>query len=200
MALNQQTRDDAPESRERRTTRTRPALCAALLSLLEEQSFDQVTIRDITARAGIGYATFFRHYVDKEALLHDVALREIRQLLGLTLPILYTVDSRASTTALCAYLWEHRKLWSALLTGGAAATLKEEFVREAQRLAAEQQIFESWLPGDLNVVFSVSASIDILAWWLKQPHPPSIAQMAEIVDRLVVIPSISGRDASGSKS
>jgi AcrR family transcriptional regulator len=184
----------AAAPRETRTTRTRPALCTALLSLLEEQPFEQVTIRDITARAGVGYATYFRHYPDKEALLHDATLRQIRQLLGLTLPILYTVDSRASVQAMCAYLWENRKLWSALLTGGAAATLKEEYVREAQRLAAEQQAFKTWLPGDLRVVFSVSASIDILAWWLKQPHPPSVGEIAEIIDKLVVIPSISGRD------
>ena len=36
-------------------------------------------------------------------------------LLAMTLPILHTVDSRASTQLLCAYVWEHRKLWSALL-------------------------------------------------------------------------------------
>jgi AcrR family transcriptional regulator len=195
MTFDPELRAEAAAPRERRTTRTRPALCAALLSLLEEQPFEQVTIRDITARAGVGYATFFRHYPDKETLLQDVALAEIRQLLGLTLPILYTVDSRASTQALCAYLWEHRKLWSALLTGGAAAALKAEFVRESQRLAAEQQAFGTWLPGDLRVVFSVSASIDILAWWLKQHDPPSVSEMAEIIDKLVVIPAISVRDA-----
>ena len=69
--------------REKRATRTRPALWNALLQLLEEQSFEQVTIRDVTARAGISYATFFRHYPDKDALLHDVAAREIRKLLGM---------------------------------------------------------------------------------------------------------------------
>jgi AcrR family transcriptional regulator len=191
MTLDRELRADAAETRERRTTRTRPALCNALLSLLQEQPFEQVTIRDITARAGVGYATFFRHYPDKEALLQDATLREIRQLLGLTLPILYTVDSRASTQALCAYVWEHRKLWSALLTGGAAATLKEEYVREAQRLAAKQEAFGTWLPGDLRVVFSVSASIDILAWWLKQADPPSVNVMAEIIDKLTVIPAIT---------
>jgi AcrR family transcriptional regulator len=189
-------RDADAAPRERRNTRTRPALCEALLSLLQEQPFEQVTIRDITARAGVGYATFFRHYPDKEAVLHDATLREIRHLHGLTLPILYTVDSRASTQALCAYVWEHRKLWSALLTGGAAATLKQEYVREAQRLAAEEQMFPTWLPGDLNVVFSVSASMDILAWWLAQRDPPSVSEMAEIIDKLVVIPSISGRSGA----
>ena len=29
-------------------------------------------MRAIAARAGVGYATFFRHYADKDALLADV--------------------------------------------------------------------------------------------------------------------------------
>jgi AcrR family transcriptional regulator len=177
-------------TRERRTTRTRAALCNALLALLQEKQFEQVTIREITDRASVGYATFFRRYPDKEALLHDLAALEISKLISLTLPILFTVDSRASAQAVCAYVWEHRKLWSALLTGGASATLREEFMRQAQRLAENppnQQ--QSWLPGNLRVVFSVGATVEILAWWLKQKDPPPVKRMAEILDRLVIIPS-----------
>ena len=66
-----ETRREAPT--DARQVRSRSALAAALLELLEERPFDQLTIREITARAGTGYATFFRHYPDKEALLHDVA-------------------------------------------------------------------------------------------------------------------------------
>jgi AcrR family transcriptional regulator len=174
--------------REQRVTRTRPALYGALLAVLEEKPFEQVTVREITDRAGVGYATFFRRYPDKQALLHDVAAGEIRKLLAMALPILHTVDSRASAQALCAYVWGHRKLWSALLTGGAAATLKEEFIREAQRLSTDRSS-QSWLPGSLSVVYPVSATVEILAWWLKQAEPPSVKRMAEIIDVLVVRPT-----------
>lgn len=180
-----------PTIRQTRTTRTRPALCAALLSLIEDTPFEQVTVREITARAGVGYATFFRRYPDKEALLHDLAAFEIAKLLAMAEPILYTVDSRASAQALCAYLWEHRKLWKALLTGGAAPILKEEFVRRAQQNTVAHRHQRSWLPGDLTVVFAVSAVVEILAWWLKQKNPPSVQQMAEILDRLVITPSLA---------
>lgn len=181
---------------EPKASRTQTALRGALLALLEEKPFEQVTVRDITARANVGYATFFRRYPDKESLLHDVAAREISLLLAMTLPILFTVDSRASTQALCAYLWTHRKLWSALLTGGAAATLKQEFVRLAQEQAAISQRHHGWLPGDLGVVFSVSATVEILAWWLSQANPPSVAEMSEILDRLVVTPSLAATPPS----
>lgn len=178
-------------TRDTRTTRTRPALCSALLSLLEEKTFEHVTIREVTARAGIGYATFFRHYPDKESLLNDLAARQIRQLIGMTLPILYTVDSRASAQALCAYVWEHRKIWTGLLTGGAAGTMKDEFIRQAQQLAAEAQHGNGAIPSELRVLVPVAGVIEILAWWLRQAEPPSVQRMAEFVDLLVITPSMT---------
>jgi AcrR family transcriptional regulator len=165
-------------------------LCSALLALLEERTFEQVTIREITARAGIGYATFFRHYADKQSLLNDLAARQIRQLIGMTLPILHTVDSRSSAQALCTYVWEHRRIWTALLTGGAAGTLKNEFIRQAQKLAAEGADSTSGIPSDLRVLVPVAGVIETLAWWLRQGDPPSVQRMADFVDQLVITPSM----------
>ncbi|TGD73390.1 TetR/AcrR family transcriptional regulator [Mangrovimicrobium sediminis] len=177
-----------PPARTRRT-RTRQALGEALLQLLTEKSFDRITVRDITARADIGYATFFRHYPDKETLLEDLVADEIDRLLSMAVPIVFTVDTLASAQALCAYMWEGRQLWSALLTGGAATRLKAEFVDQAQALAADLAREHAWLPGDLNVVFAVSATVEILAWWLKQEAPPPVEEIATVLDRLVIAPS-----------
>jgi AcrR family transcriptional regulator len=178
-------------ARATRSTQTRPILCSALLALLEERPFEQLTVREITAKAEIGYATFFRHYPDKETLLHDVAAGQISELLGLALPILDTEDTRASARALCLYVWEHRKLWSTLLTGGAAGMLKDEFIRQARHIAETQPDPGAWLPADLTVVFYVTGTVEILTWWLKQKAPPSVDQMAEVVDCLIVTPSMA---------
>lgn len=175
-------------SKQKRMTRSRTALLQALLGLLKERPFDKVTVRDITDAADVGYATFFRHYADKEALLHDLAAGEIGKLLTMTLPLLYTVEPRPSTQALCAYVWQNRILWSALLTGGAAAILKDEFHRQSQEIASRLSDTESRLPGDLAVVFSVAAAIEIIAWWLRQPNPLSVPEMAEVLEGLVVQP------------
>jgi AcrR family transcriptional regulator len=182
---------DSTLARATRVTRTRPVLCSALLSLLEDRPFEQLTVREITAKAGIGYATFFRHYPDKETLLNDLAASQISDLLEMALPILDTADTRGSARALCVYVWEHRKLWSTLLTGGASGTLKDEFIRQAQRIAESRPDPRAWLPADLTVVFSVTGTVEILAWWLKQRVPPSIDQMAEVLDCLIVAPSMA---------
>jgi AcrR family transcriptional regulator len=163
-----------------------------LLRLLEEQSFDQITIRDICASAGTGYATYFRHYPDKAALLSDLAAVGISELLERAVPILYAVDTRAACVTLCEYVDERRLLWSTLLTGGAAGTLREEFMRQGRLLAVQAKAAKrrrvSWLPADLAVVFGVSGVIEVLAWWLQHRREFTVEQIAAIVDRLVVTP------------
>lgn len=188
MNQNQAISRVAAKAPGQRASRTRTALAAALLELLGEQAFEQITVRQITARANVGYATFFRHYPDKEALLHDLAAGEIHKLLSMTLPLFYTVDSQSSTQALCTYIWENRGLWASLLTGGAAATLKEEYLQQALDLLDKPGQPHSWLPDDLAVTWSVTGIVEILAWWLKQAEPLPIAQVAEIVNRLSVLP------------
>lgn len=174
-----------------RQVRTRNSLLDALLRLLETRPFEQVTIREIAQEAGIGYATFFRHHPSKDALLHDLAAGQIRELLDRALPILLTTDSRQSCIALFSYVAERRELWTALLTGGAAATLKQEFTDQARRIAEDQGTGGGLIPDELRVVFSVSATVEILAWWLKQDVAFDVEHMAEILDRLVVGPSLA---------
>ena len=175
-----------------RQVRSRSALTRALLELLEDKPFDQLTIREISARAGTGYATFFRHYATKEALLSDVASDEIADLLNRTLPVLHDSNSFESTRALCRHVGEHRNLWVALLTGGAAGILREEFIRQARELPREFAEVKSWLPSDLGVVYGAGATIDLLAWWLSQDEFYSPEQIAAILNRLVIAPLVGG--------
>ena len=176
-----------------RLVRSRKALNAALLALLEEKPFDQITIREITARAGTGYATFFRHYPAKEALLSNIASAEIAELLGMTIPILFDSDSHASTLALCRFVAKHRSLWAALLTGGASATVREEFIRQARDWAERAPRPEGWLPADLAVVHGSGGTIDVLAWWLGRGEALNAEQIAGILNRLVIAPLVGDR-------
>jgi AcrR family transcriptional regulator len=52
--------------------RTRRDLQVALMTLVKRQSFETVTIRDITDQAHVNHSTFYRYYHSKYDLLRDV--------------------------------------------------------------------------------------------------------------------------------
>jgi AcrR family transcriptional regulator len=154
--------------------------------LLQQKPFDQITIRDICAESGIHYATFFRHHPTKEALLDAIARDQIAHLIELTLAIRKAENFEAGFQALCAYVDEHRSLWSTLLNGGAGAAMREEWLRQSRKVAATETHLNSWLPRDLGTICSATLIAETLAWWLGQPADAyNVNEVARILYRLL---------------
>jgi AcrR family transcriptional regulator len=169
-----------------RAVRSAAALRDALLRLLESKAFEQITVRDICAEAGVHYATFFRHHRGKESLLEEIAAEQIATLVELTLPIKESVDDRTAFNALCTYVDQHRALWSVLLNGGAGAAMREEWLRRARIVADTTEPVASWLPKELGTICSTSLIAETVSWWLAQPDGAySVDQVSRILNRLV---------------
>ncbi len=58
---------------DRRVLRTRDTLGDAIFALMQEKSFNQITVQDLLDRAGVGRSTFYAHYLDK----HDLFLSDV---------------------------------------------------------------------------------------------------------------------------
>lgn len=169
-----------------RALRSRQALQTALLALIEEKPLDQISIRDITAEAGVSYPVFFRRYETKEQLLEDIATDEVRRVLALTSPMFEADTEGQSVRALCRYIDDHRALWARLLTGGAGPAMREEFKRIAEEIGRTQDQRNPWLPRDLAAAFIVSGMFEILAWWMRQPAEYPIENVVILIDTLIV--------------
>lgn len=67
----------------------RERLVEAAFELFDERGFDDTTVDDIAARAGVGRTTYFRHYGSKEAVIfpaHDDLLERIAARLEASAP------------------------------------------------------------------------------------------------------------------
>jgi AcrR family transcriptional regulator len=173
-------------SRDARAIRSGRALREALLRLLEDKPFEQITIRDICAESGVHYATYFRHHATKESLLEAIAAQQIRELNELTLAVRDASDTNAGFRTLCAYVDEHRDLWSTLLNGGAGPAMRAEWIRYSMQVAATEPPVNSWLPSDLGTICAATLIAETLAWWLAQPREAySVDQVAGMLVRLL---------------
>lgn len=57
--------------RDRRVQRTLQSLRVALLELIKEKNYEDISIEEITERANVGRTTFYLHYKDKDDLLME---------------------------------------------------------------------------------------------------------------------------------
>src|SRR5882672_7903425 len=59
-------RDKKPK--DRRSARTQRSLSEALVDLIKEKRFDEITVQEVIDRADVGRSTFYSHFRDKEDL------------------------------------------------------------------------------------------------------------------------------------
>lgn len=186
-------------SSDTRKRKTREALSAAMLEMLAEKPFDEIQILELTTRAQVGYATFFRHYAQPVEVLDEVAGDLIRELLAMTIPAFQRSDSVASLRAMCGYVAERRAVWHTLLTGGAAYRVRAEFVRQAREWSRHGDGGPTSVPVDLGTVCAAGSAIDALGWWLDEGEAYSADKMADFIDRLVISPFV-GQTGSAPQS
>ncbi|HEY0651207.1 TetR/AcrR family transcriptional regulator [Phenylobacterium sp.] len=172
-----------------RIVRTRQALRQAMIDLAAESPLETITVRAIAARAGVGYATFFRHYVDKEALLADVADMLTGAFLQQVRPLLRQKDRRGAARELCAFVEANLPIHQALIAGGSGETVRAGMLRQTLETVGRARSSPSHEPLDELLLFHLtSAILNLLAWWLRNLDRVDADTMAEIIERTVLTP------------
>jgi AcrR family transcriptional regulator len=191
MDHNLEIRDKVARPLDARIVKTRAALRDALLAIVETSPFAEISIAMLAERAGIGYATFFRHYPDKEALLADVADGMIADLIARLLPSLLEGDGRAAMRDLAIYVDANRPICRALLFGAGEAIREEVTRRAIAQAEAAPTPTPAWLPRELAIVHGVGATLSILGWWLRHDEGLDRDALAGILERLVIAPILT---------
>jgi AcrR family transcriptional regulator len=168
-----------------RSIRTRDLLRDALMKLVAEQSFNSLSIQDVTRLAGLNRTTFYLHYSGLHELLEDCA----RTLFGQMRTEIYANKfsyRQQDLTALVPFvesvfrhLEQHEPFYRAMLGKQGDPLFRVLF----QDLLAEL-IFEPIIdrnPGDdsnpqLEIIlrFFSSGFTGVAAWWLEKGKPLSV--------------------------
>lgn len=176
------------EKTDRRVRKTQQALSDALVALILEKGYDAVTIKDITERADVAHATFYRHYRDKDELLRRKLEEVVGEIEALTRePTLQDAEGYL----IFKHAQENSTLYRILL--GSQGTLE---VRKwlTERMADNTLRICKPLFTQLNSLIApqvaahhIAGSLLLLIeWWLDQdmPYPPH--QIAKIYEQLIV--------------
>ena len=126
-----------------RAKRTRSLILQAFEQLLAEKGFEAISVQDVTDKAEINRATFYKHFVDKYALL-DYTIKE-----------LFKKEIEKRTLDACHYTPEN--LRSLILA------VCEFLSRLHNECAQPHQQFESLVEGTIK-----KQIFELLTLWLKQ--------------------------------
>lgn len=175
---------------DRRVKRTQNLLAKSLIALTLEKGYEAVTIRDITERADVGYATFFRHYHDKDALLLDVLEVVLGELMEL-LPLSPDADPATIGTLIFRYVQQQSEVVRVLLSSRGSTTLVQRIIEAGTESVLRQNtpLEGAAVPMEIAAYHLVASTLALLQWWLEHdmPYPPE--RMGNIYHDLIVRPT-----------
>jgi AcrR family transcriptional regulator len=185
------------ETQDKRVRRTQQALRSALLELMVERGYEQLSVQDILDRAAVGRATFYAHYRSKEELL-------VRSMDGLRQHLLEHSKSRMQhdghaplgfTLAFFRHVDSYRPLWRAIV-GRESGFIVERRMRrlllDVVRMDTRAVSRKSDRVADLTAHYLVGAIMSVMTWWLDS----NVRLTPEQVDRLfrkLALPALEGR-------
>ena len=171
-----------------RVRRTQKLLREALIELIEEQGFDALTVGEITERAMVSRAAFYRNYHDKYDLVEQIFAEAMRALFdAVSEPA--SVHSPQIWVRFFEHIAEYERLYRALLgrKGSPWFVLKMraslvDLVKEFGRLSPQ------WQPAATNPIYPTADEfipdlvatmvVEAITWWLEQGRPYPTQEIA----------------------
>jgi len=178
---------------DRRVRRTHQLLSDALIDLTLSQGYDNITIRDITEHADVAYATFFRHFNDKNDLLHMTLNSLIEAIEGITYDHSNTEQAFAEGYAIFLHVQQHSNLYRLLMDSQGAHHILEKLkhaIAENMLEACISYIKPSLahVPPSIITYQHASSIISLVSWWLANDMEIPPEQMATYYMNTVIQP------------
>ena len=174
-----------------RVLKTYQRLTDALVALTLERGFDALTVRELTERAEVGYATFFRHFSSKEALLGAVFESTLGELLAQLAPVAAPLDPLEVGTRVFRHARDHADRYRALLRTGETLNLQERCLRVSLEALSATFVAKqnSVVPFEVAAHHLVYSFIGLVTWYLDADLPYSPERMGEILEQLILEPT-----------
>lgn len=183
---------------DRRIIRTKQSIREALIYLLEEKSFDALTVKDLCMKANINRGTFYLHYWDKFDLLEQT-INEFTE--GCKKIILqadeldlnhyqYFDEPLPAMITLFKYFKENASLMRALLglksDSSYLSQMKQLLWNNLidQELSVHLKKDNFLVPSEYLIAYIISAHLGVLQQWLDRDCQESPQEIALILSRL----------------
>ncbi len=168
-------------SNDRRAIRTRRALGMALVALMLEQRFDEITVEQILQRARVGRATFYTHYQDKR----DLLLGDVDRLFDYLMSNFREHDPRERRIAPVAELFSHvsdardfvQALEEAGLRNAMLDTITDHLAKRIEARLAQRRMAATSLSRPMMAQMFAATLVEMLDWWLHAAETPSAQEM-----------------------
>ena len=168
-------------------TQSKQWLLESFYKLLEEKSFQEISISEISKNAGLDRRTFYRHFISKEELLEQYCQTIISEFTAILLKQ-GTINKSKVTIAYFSFWGNHLDFLNLLQRDNLLFFLLKELEQllAITRKTVMPGIKESSITKEEHyaLAFHIGGFFNLLVKWLSQGAIESPEEMAEIIQTL----------------
>lgn len=179
-----------------RIRRTHKLLCDAMLDLLDERSYDDISVVDICDKAMVHRATFYKHFKDKNEFMEYVTRVKIREFYDINAKDHVATDLNNAYYAIINnvlnFVEVNRQMLRLSIQSSSSAFLDalhkiiyEEFVELINILQNNGETFK--VPNELTAQFLTGGFSAILRCWIADETSYTKQEMALYIEKLLRI-------------
>ena len=183
-----QKRRQKPDARVRRTHQR---LGMAMLGLMQDKPFDEVTVQEVLDRASVGRSTFYLHFRDKDDLLL-AQLEVFLEIMSTRLSVQKEQSSRvAPVTEMFEHIGEQKKLYRALVDSGRLDDFfnlaQDYFARGIERRLKESTRVSKMPSGELRAraVALAGSLLSLMRWFMDRGAKEDPREMDRLFHKMV---------------
>ncbi|WP_134704433.1 TetR/AcrR family transcriptional regulator [Ammoniphilus sp. YIM 78166] len=177
---------------DRRILKSQEAIKNALIGLMAEKSFNDITIQDIADKANVNRGTIYLHYLDKFDLLDKIMEEHINNMRNFC-ESASEMDFIESTVHCMEYFESNYLFFSTMLASEGAPYFRSRFLQfNIEEFKNDVDITKGKNVGHNEEVlfqFIANAYVGLVEWWLKNgmPYPPRVMaeQVGDLLERIV---------------
>lgn len=173
-----------------RAQRSRDELAWALIALMRDRSYDDISVQDICAQAGVGRSTFYAHFADKDEMFvrHIVVFGEWMGgrcawdgvANGYRFEIEFLLNHVRDMRPVYDSLMKSRKV--DLIVKVWRNKFADGFERIIRALRGDEP---ATMPPELLAQHLAGTVVNLLTWWLDHHYPMEPADVQQQFGRLV---------------
>ena len=187
----------AQKKEDLRIRRTHKLLCDAMLELLEQTSYDNISVVDICDKAMVHRATFYKHFADKNEFMEYVTRVKLREFYDMNAKVHISTDLNNAyyeiINNVLTFVEMNRSMLKLSINSSSNSSfidslhkiIYEEFVELIDILENNGETFR--VPKDMLAQFYTGGFSHVLRSWIADETAYSKPELSNYIEKLLHI-------------
>lgn len=166
----------------RRVTMTKRLLKTALIELMQEKPFSQITIKELCEQADLNRTTFYLHYSDQTAVLREIEQETAEKTVEYMKHASPSADTVELIETFLKYVKDNATLFRTLLVSSERVSFKPEFIRYTlSEIRGNLPYYGDELQEKYVLTFLMEGSAHLMIEWIESDFDLPAKEIAKLI-------------------